>query len=150
MKVYLSKSKQADPDIITSVKKALKEEIVNLEILEYKGGYYNSNLKFNAELVICIPPSPVSSTTNKIHVGRGNYSEVTECLDKGISVAIIAYKKGDDLLDWKNLMVVPQPDFELSGEENWQINWGIFSGIKIKLIEYLSPYSNKEEESLLI
>jgi len=127
MKVYLSKSKQANPDLVLSVKKALKEYVSDVEILEFTGGQYDPQLKFKANMVICIPPGHISSKRN-IHVGRGNYGEVTETMDKNIHTVVIAISKDEDPLDWKKLKVISSPICSLSEEQNWQINWGTFSG----------------------
>ncbi len=125
----------ADPDVILSVKKAVKENFDEVEILEYSPDgrsypeFWNS-IKDDIDLVICIPPNKVSHSNGeqRIYVGRGNHSECTTA-SKAI-VRVVAFDDfSDKNLDWRNLECIEKPQWEVI-EENWQNAWAYCTGTR--------------------
>lgn len=77
-KIYISKSKQSDFNQLLKLKSDLSK-FKNIEVLEFQGGTYNTDLLLSADLVIFIPPKnsklePFESFY-QIEVGRGQYEE---------------------------------------------------------------------------
>lgn len=77
MRIYLSKSKQADPEAVAVVRKVLQEN--GHEIVEFQGGKYDPSLVANAEAVVAIthPQSPDESLKSKFfECGKGVGGEI--------------------------------------------------------------------------
>lgn len=144
MKVYLSKSKQCNPDLVISVTQLIKESIPNVEILSYTGGQYNPNLIFQADMVITIPAVPCKEDVLKASVmlGRGGFDESQSFEQQNPSkVAIVAFDKGQNVLERKHLKCIVDNNYTIT-EENWQTNWGIATGTIMELKEFLAPKPN--------
>ena len=79
MNIYLSKSNEANPDDLIFARAYYKNQG---NILEFKGGQYDSSMVVNADKIVVIPPagSELKKTEDEladtILIGKGNYSEV--------------------------------------------------------------------------
>lgn len=132
-KVYLSKSKAADPDKIISAKKISQKLYGNdIEFIEFKGGPYDRSIIDPADTIIVVLPSPIHKESNTSllinSMGRGNYSEAIHALGQGQPVIFILHEKKSDLLDYDNLGILAFDPTEHTIEEipegnpnkNWQ------------------------------
>lgn len=140
-KIYLSKSKAANPDVVMSTKKAIKEHSIDIVILAFEGGSYDPNLKYTADMGITVGPSPVHVDPNgvkMVYVGRGGFEESKELEKAKKPVGIVLYTKDQDPLDWRKLKIgIPQEYVET--KENYQVNWGyIIIGQEVTFDEFIS------------
>lgn len=149
-KIYLSKSKAANPDVVISTKKAIKEHSIDIIILAFEGGSYDPNLKYTADIGITIGPSPLHIDANGVKVvylGRGGFDE-TQLLEKaGKRVGIVLYEKEQDPLEWRKLKIgIPVGYTET--KENYQVNWGFITiGQELSFDDFISDMHNKIEKS---
>jgi hypothetical protein len=77
LKVYISKSNDANIDDVIAIRGMLKTNPnIQVEILEHIGGKYNPNLILNANIVVVIPDLSLGKG-NTVTVGEGVYKEAT-------------------------------------------------------------------------
>lgn len=109
MKVYISKSNQANPDDIINLRNLLKEDTIS----EYKGGQYNMiELMDNIEKFYLVPPA--QEVKDNIRIGRGICTELNHAL-KHLAVPCFMFC---------NNQLYPIKDYELI-EVDWQLNWAV-------------------------
>jgi hypothetical protein len=148
-KMYLSKSKAANPELVMSVKKAIKEHSIDIQILAFEGGSYDPNLKYTADMGITIGPSPVHITEDGIKVvflGRGGFDETKLLQEAGKRVGIVLYEKEQDPLEWKNLKI-GIPIVYTETKENYQVNWGYITiDYETSFDDFISNKQTTKEE----
>lgn len=140
-KIYLSKSKAANPDVVISTKKAIKEHSIDIIILAFEGGSYDPNLKYTADMGITVGPSPVhtdSEGSKVVYLGRGGFDETKLVQEAGKPVGVVLYTKDQDPLDWRKLKIgIPVAYTET--KENYQVNWGFITiGQEVTFDEFIS------------
>lgn len=87
MKVYISKSKMGNPDLLMNLRHLLAHQFgQNIEVKEYFGGVYNSNIIDNSNYLIVCPPQ--LSVTGQHIIGKGQWSEILNAQKKNIPVVI--------------------------------------------------------------
>ena len=140
-KIYLSKSKAANPDVVISTKKAIQEHSIDIQILAFEGGSYDPNLKYTADMGITVGPSPVhvNADGNKVvYLGRGGFDETKLVEESGKRVGVVLYEKGQDPLEWRKLKI-GLPVAYTETKENYQVNWGYVEiGQEITFDEFIS------------
>ena len=112
MKVYISKSNQANMDDLISLRTILKKE--NHEILEFNGGAYDPGLLLKADQLMILPPmeNKIKNLDGKgeVRIGKGNYTEVSRFLEVKENNPVFMFKDGKEYLvtninrtneDWK-------------------------------------------------
>lgn len=125
-KIYLSKSKAANPDVVISTKKAIKEHSIDIQILAFEGGNYDPNLKYTADMGITVGPSSVHVDEygiKKVYLGRGGFEETKNLEEAGKPVGVVLYDKEQEPLDWRKLKIGIPLKYEET-KENYQVNWG--------------------------
>jgi len=150
-KIYLSKSKAANPELVMSVKKAIKEHSIDIVILAFEGGDYNPNLKYSADMCITVGPSPVhvnADGSKVVYLGRGGFDETKLVEESKKPVGVVLIEKGQDPLEWKKLKIgIPVAYTET--KENYQVNWGFITiGQEVTFDEFISgelQISKKED-----
>lgn len=140
-KIYLSKSKAANPDVVISTKKAIKEHSIDVQILAFEGGNYDPNLKYYADMCITVGPSPVhvnADGSKVVYLGRGGFDETKLVQEAGKPVGVVLYEKDQDPLDWRKLKIgIPVAYTET--KENYQVNWGFITiGQEVTFDEFIS------------
>lgn len=121
-KIYISKSKQSDFNQLLKLKSDLSK-FKNIEVLEFQGGTYNTDLLLSADLVIFIPPKNSildDQVINRyqIEVGRGQYEEfVNASLRNSKSIPCELYYDNQfyTIEDW---------DEYSEWDQTWQ-EWGV-------------------------
>lgn len=76
MKIYISKSNQANPDDLIMARAKFQKEGT---VLEYTGGVYNPERVKEADKIVVIPPAISTfekGNVDSITIGRGNFSEM--------------------------------------------------------------------------
>ena len=76
MKIYISKSNQANPDDLIMARAKFQKEGT---VLEYTGGVYNPERVKEADKIVIIPPAVSTfekGNVDSITIGRGNFSEM--------------------------------------------------------------------------
>ena len=148
-KIYLSKSKAANPDVVMSTKKAIKEHSIDIVILAFEGGSYDPNLKYTADMGITVGPSPVhvdSEGRKVVYVGRGGFDETKLLEEAGKRVGIVVYTKDQDPLDWRKLKIGIPTEY-VETKENYQVNWGyIVIGQELSFDDFISGTQTTKKE----
>lgn len=87
MKVYISKSKMGNPDLLMNLRHLLTYQFEQeIEIKEYFGGVYNSNIIDGSDCLIVCPP--YCSIIGQYIIGKGQWSEIRNAQEKDIPVSI--------------------------------------------------------------
>lgn len=87
MKVYISKSKMGNPDLLMNLRHLLTHQFEqSIEIKEYFGGVYNSNIIDGSDCLIVCPPH--YSIIGQYIIGKGQWSEILNAQKKNIPVSI--------------------------------------------------------------
>lgn len=76
MKIYISKSNQANPDDLIMARAKFQKEGT---VLEYTGGVYNPERVKEADKIVIIPPSISTfekGNVDSITIGKGNFTEM--------------------------------------------------------------------------
>ena len=76
MKIYISKSNQANPDDLIMARAKFQKEGT---VLEYTGGVYNPERVKEADKIVILPPASSvfeKGNVDSITIGRGNFSEL--------------------------------------------------------------------------
>ena len=76
MKIYISKSNQANPDDLIMARAKFQKEGT---VLEYTGGVYNPERVKEADKIVIIAPAVSTfekGNVDSITIGRGNFSEM--------------------------------------------------------------------------
>ena len=76
MKIYISKSNQANPDDLIMARAKFQKEGT---VLEYTGGVYNPERVKEADKIVIIPPAISTfekGNVDSITIGKGNFSEL--------------------------------------------------------------------------
>ena len=94
LRVYLSKSNQANPDHVMAMRKILAEINIVDDIIEFKGGDYSQRDVIASDVLIIVPPANASSLykndrskgeffyvngdnyTRRIYVGKGQHGQI--------------------------------------------------------------------------
>ena len=118
MKIYISKSNQANPDDLIMARAKFQKEGA---VLEYTGGVYNPERVKEADKIVIIPPAISTfekGNVDTITIGKGNYTEMKtyekhmqECEQEPI---ISLFK---DNREYKVLK------YAETAERNWQTNF---------------------------
>lgn len=74
LRIYLSKSKMGSMDTLMKVRDVLSY-YENIQVIEFQGGEYNTDLLLSADLVIIIPPELPKPYTNTNTIGKGQHVE---------------------------------------------------------------------------
>lgn len=121
-KIYISKSKQSDFNQLLKLKSDLFK-FKNIEVLEFQGGTYNTDLLLSADLVIFIPPKNSelishNDTWCEIEVGKGQYEEF-------LNAHLRNFKSIPCELYYNNeFHTIDNCDEYSEGDQNWQ-EWGL-------------------------
>lgn len=114
MKIYISKSKQGNPDDVAKVRHYLEK--LNCEIIEFFGGEYSPNALLASDVLIVVPP--VRSSDDEFRVGKGQCTEI-ENFRGEVSETDTFIVKAVDTDD----MFISHVDTVYLIEEDWQKNW---------------------------
>lgn len=118
-KIYISKSKQSDFNQLLKLKSDLSK-FKNIEVLEFQGGTYNTDLLLSADLVIFIPPkNSILDQVIKgyqIEVGRGQYEEFVNLKNNKLIPCELYYNN--------QFYTIEDCDTYIEGDQTWQ-EWGV-------------------------
>lgn len=101
-RVYLSKSKQVDLDTLLLTRKLLSA--YNIELVEFSGGEYTSDLLESCDILLVLPTEKPKAFNYSFNVGKGQYLELetayncninTFCILTGIEELYVAHWKHD-------------------------------------------------------
>jgi hypothetical protein len=114
-RVYISKSKAGNPDLLQDVRHQLKTKY-NVRVAEFQGGQDSSNLLKSCELLIVVPPELPKAFTRCFNVGKGQYIEIITAQENSIPVILIT-SKGDGFYYIASTLEV------ILLEVDWSLNW---------------------------
>lgn len=75
IKMYLSKSKMGSMNTLMQVRDVLSQ-YSNLEVLEFSGGVYTTELLDQADILLIIPPELSKPFADNFNIGKGQYTEL--------------------------------------------------------------------------
>lgn len=144
LKVYLSKSKSGNFDELVKLKSRL--ELLDIEVLEFVGGTYDTKKLLEADILLILPPA--SKGVHYPTVGRGQFEEIDTFLEKypNKQILVVTSLEDDD-----DIITVDEIDsyYEADNEQNWTTNWGILelNQIDNSILNYNIPLKPKTNQS---
>jgi hypothetical protein len=143
LKVYLSKSKSGNFDELVKLKSRL--ELLDIEVLEFVGGTYNTDKLLEADILLVLPPIIDNGDTgNWAVVGKGQFEEIEIFTLNKLNNALLvtSLEDIDDVITVEEISGVD----EITGKyKNWQTNYGqvITNEQSMTILNYNTPLKPK-------
>jgi hypothetical protein len=89
-KVYLAKSNQANPNVVSDVRQTLSD--YDVDIVEYTGGAFSHKAMLDCDFLVVVPVLCESWSEDGVTVGKGLYEQLTVWEDNktsdGVSIIL--------------------------------------------------------------
>ena len=140
LKVYISKSNQANPDTLIFVRELLKKH--NVEVVEYSGGKYSSKPLGHSDVLVCIS-YPGAKEEDIVLTGKGIFSEVEKSLLGRIPSL---YTNGDSFFFVKGCEINDLKDFQRKFGKLYLEKGEMTRNEFLQYLDTVSVRENKEDE----